>query len=449
MIEQLLGVGIADQHLALAMVVSLFLALMLGYPVAFTLGGVGLIFGLLGPDPEILNVLPLRIYGVMKNITLLAVPLFVFMGVMGLLERSGVAENLLEAMSGLFGRLRSGLAISVIISGALLAASTGIVGASVVTMGLISLPIMLKRGYPAAFSCGVICSSGTLGQIIPPSIVLILLGDIMGISVGELFIAAVVPGLILVAGYSGYSVIYCIINADKLFPPLESQNQSFLKIIKNALIALFPPGLLIVLVLGSIFVGYATPTEAAAVGAFGSIVLAGVYRKLSISILNDVAQMTTRLTSMVFMILVGAQAFGLVFRGLSGDDAIRDFVLSLDCGQGAFLGIVMLLLFILGCFLDFIEIVFIVVPILVPLIEEFDISKIWVAILIAVNLQMSFLTPPFGFSLFYLKGVSPPEIKSGDIYRGVIPFVIIQAAVLALLVLFPEIVEWLPGIVER
>ena len=443
MIAELLGISFQEEQLALLMVGTLFLLLMFGYPVAFTLGGVGLCFGLFALDPVFLNLLPQRVWGVMGNFTLLAVPLFVFMGVM--LERSGVAENLLSSLASLFGRLRSGLAVSVVLSGALLAASTGIVGASVVTMGLISLPVMLKRGYPASFSSGLICTSGTLGQIIPPSIVLILLGDIMGVSVGELFIAAVIPGMILVAAYCLYAVLYCAVYKPELAPRAEL-NESPLAVLTHALIALVPPGVLIVAVLGSIFFGIASPTEAAAVGAFGAVFLAAGYRRLSFAVLCDVSETTTRLTSMVFFILVGAQAFGLVFRGLSGDDAIRDFVLALNYSEGIFLAIVMVLLFFLGCFLDFIEIVFIVVPILVPLIDEFGFGKLWIAVLIAVNLQMSFLTPPFGFALFFLKGVAPPDLKSSDIYRGVIPFVIIQALVLALLISYPQLVEWLPGL---
>ena len=443
MIAEYLGLSLQDEYVALSMVGTLFVLLLLGYPVAFTLGGVGFFFGFFALDPIFLNLLPQRIWGVMTNFTLLAVPLFVFMGVM--LERSGVAERLLTAMSSLFGSMRAGLAISVILSGALLAASTGIVGASVVTMGLISLPVMLKRGYPASFSSGVICSSGTLGQIIPPSIVLILLGDIMGVSVGELFIAAVVPGLILVTCYCLYAIFYCAVFKPDISFSFDN-NKAKSSVVWEALLALLPPGVLIFAVLGSIFFGIASPTEAAAVGAFFAILLSVIYRQFSFQVLREVAQTSTKLTSMVFFILVGAQAFGLVFRGLSGDDAIRDFVLSLEYSQGAFLAVVMLLLFFLGCFLDFIEIVFIVIPILVPLMDDFGLSKIWVAILIAVNLQMSFLTPPFGFSLFFLKGVAPPEVKSTDIYRGVLPFVLIQAIILALLICFPQIVAWFPSL---
>lgn len=344
----------------------------------------------------------------------------------------------------LFGRMRSGMAIAVILSGAVLAASTGIVGASVVTMGLISLPVMLKRGYTPAFSSGVICSSGTLGQIIPPSIVLILLGDIVGVSVGQLFIAAVGPGLLLVLLYTLYAFVYCRVFAKDL-AEVEWLDTPKREVLLEALKALLPPAALIFMVLGSIFFGIASPTEAAAVGAFGAMVLAACYRRLTFASLSQVMDRTLLLTCMVFMILIGAQAFGLIFRGLSGDDAIRDLVLSFDYSPSVFLLAVMVLLFILGCFLDFIEIVFIVVPILVPLLAEFEFDLLWFSVLIAINLQMSFLTPPFGFSLFYLKGVAPPEVRSSDIYKGIFPFVVIQAIVVALVVFYPPIATWLPS----
>lgn len=437
---ELFGMVLLEEHLAVAMILALFLMLLAGFPVAFTLGGIGVIFGFIGLDLAFFNLLPQRIFGILENTTLLAVPLFIFMGVM--LERSGIAENLLESMTRLFGRLRSGLALSVIFSGVLLAASTGVVGASVVTMGLISLPLMLKRGYSPSFSSGVICASGTLGQIIPPSIVLILLGDIMGVSVGELFLAAVLPGLMLVVGYLLYSIVFC-----ELSPPLlssdtvEEQSVSLFSV----LLALLPPGVLIVSVLGSIFFGIASPTEAAAVGAFGAMILALAHGKLSRDSLSQAGEKTMKLTSMVFSILVGAQAFGLAFRGLDGDEVIRDLVLSLNAEPATFLLCIMLLLFVLGCFLDFIEIIFIVIPILSPLVVEFGYSKLWFSVLVAMNLQMSFLTPPFGFALFYLKGVAPPELQSGHLYRGILPFVLIQALMLLVLILWPEIVEILPN----
>lgn len=443
MIAEYLGIEFVDEQLALIMVGALFVLLLFGYPVAFTLGGVALLFGFFALDISYISLLPQRIWGVMDNPTLLAVPLFIFMGVM--LERSGIAERLLETMSMFFGRMRGGMAVSVVLSGAVLAASTGIVGASVVTMGLISLPIMLKRGYSPSFSSGLICASGTLGQIIPPSIVLILLGDIVGVSVGQLFIAAVGPGLLLVALYTLYTIVFCRFSRMDID---EHEPLALGPLLVSAATALLPPGLLIVLVLGSIFFGFASPTEASAVGAFGAMLLAVVYRRLSMGVLSEVMERTVLLTCMVFMILIGAQAFGLVFRGLSGDDAIRDLVLSFEYSEGHFLAAVMVLLFLLGCFLDFIEIVFIVVPILVPLLEEYQFNLLWFAVLIAVNLQMSFITPPFGFSLFYLKGVAPPEVRSGAIYRGIIPFVVIQAVVVAAVVWFPGLATWLPAYLE-
>lgn len=436
----------SEEFLPIYMVAALFALLMLGFPVAFTLGGVALTFGLIGLDINFFHLFPQRIWGVMTNFTLLAVPLFVFMGVT--LERSGIAERLLESMALLLRRVRSGMPLSVIMAGALLAASTGIVGATVVTMGLIALPTMLKRGFDKQFSCGVICAAGTLGQIIPPSIVLILLGDIMGVSVGELFIAAVIPGLMLVGLYMIYSVYF--ISRHKEMPiVLDGLDMSTKAVLVSVATALLPPGLLIFAVLGSIFFGVASPTEAASVGAFGALVLASFMKRLTYSNLQEIMQTTTKLTCMVFTILVGAAAFGLVFRGLSGDEIITELILGFQYNRMTFLILIMVLLFILGCFLDFIEIVFIVVPVLIPIIQAYDFNMLWIAVLIAVNLQMSFLTPPFGFSLFYLKGVAPKEIKTGDIYRGVAPFVLIQAIGLALLICFPELVTWLPEVFEE
>ncbi len=437
-----------EEMISIYMVLTLFALLLVGYPVAFTLGGVALLFGYIGLEPSEFNLLPQRIQGIMQNTTLLAVPLFIFMGVM--LERSGLAEDLLESMALLFGRIKGGLAFSVIIAGSLLAASTGIVGASVVTMGMISLPLMLRKGYSAEFSSGVICASGTLGQIIPPSIVLVLLGDIISqgsaageVSVGKLFVAAVVPGAILVLSYLLYSFFYCRRNLPAVSPEgLDVSRSEFLSRIFKSLL---PPAFLMVSVLGSIFAGAASPTEAASVGAFGALLISLVKGKLSLEILRNVVRKTTELTSMVFMILVGATAFGLVFRLLDGDYVIVDTVQNLDVSPGTFLLLVMILLFILGCFLDFIEIVFIVVPILLPLISEFGFDPLWFAVLVAVNLQMSFLTPPLGFALFYLKGVAPPEVSTMQIYKGIIPFVLIQALVLALIVYFPSLVTALPA----
>ncbi len=435
-----------EEYLGIYMVCTLFVLLMLGFPVAFTLGGVALIFGYIGLEMDFFHLFPQRIWGVMTNFTLLAVPLFVFMGVT--LERSGIAERLLEAMAIVFRRARSGLALAVILAGALLAASTGIVGATVVTMGLIALPTMLNRGFSKEFSCGVICASGTLGQIIPPSIVLILLGDIMGVAVGELFIAAVVPGLLLVGMYLVYSFVFIYLKKD--MPILvEGEGLSIKELLAIVLPSLIPPGILMIAVLGSIFFGIASPTEAASVGAFGALLLAAWRKKLSLQNLREISQVTTKITCMVFTILVGAAAFGLVFRGLDGDVIITELIIEMEYGETIFLILLMALLFVLGCFLDFIEIVFIVVPILVPIIQEYEFNTLWVAILIAVNLQMSFLTPPFGFSLFYLKGVAPEGVTSGHIYRGVIPFVLIQGIALFLLISYPELVTWLPEVFSR
>ncbi len=374
----------------------------------------------------------------MQNFVLLAVPLFVFMGIM--LEKSGIAERLLETMALLFGRFRGGLAISVVIVGAMLAASTGIVGATVVTMGLISLPTMLKRGYGPRLSTGVIASSGTLGQIIPPSVVLVLLGSVLNVSVGDLFLAAIVPGVGLVGCYLLYIVIYAQIYPDKAPSMPREEIEKFkadglnLGLVKSFVF----PLLLIFAVLGSIFAGIASPTEAAGVGAFGALILTWSQGKLNLKTLKEVMRETTMLTSMVFMILVGATAFSLVFRGLEGDKFLLTIIEDAALSPYAFLFLVMALVFIAGFFIDFIEIVFIVVPVVAPLFVAMGVDLIWVGILLAVNLQTSFLTPPFGFALFYLKGVAPPEVKTSHLYQGIIPFVLIQIAFLVLLVLFPE-----------
>lgn len=444
-----------DETLAISMIVSLFVLLLLGYPVAFTLGGIALVFGFIGLDISDFAALPQRIYGLMQNTTLIAVPLFIFMGVA--IERSGLAEKLLDSMGLVFGRVRGGVAFAVVIAGALLAASTGIVGASVVMMGLISLPVFLKRGYPPEFSCGLICASGTLGQIIPPSIVLVLLGDILQVPVGTLFVAAIVPGLVLVGCYLAYALVFCGSRRGATITQAENAETGRELVIK-VVTALVPPLLLIVAVLGTIFMGIASPTEAAAVGAFGALVLALCHRRLDKKTLFEITDTTTRLSCMVFFILVGATAFGLVFRLLDGDALITEWVLSFPLGKFGFLALIMGLLFVLGCFLDFIEITFIVVPILMPIIDELgfveslgslEAVRLWFAVLIAMNLQMSFLTPPLGFALFYLKGVAPAGVTTGQIYRGIVPFVIIQALALALLIAFPEIVLWLPGLVDR
>ena len=429
------------------MFLVLTILLLIGFPVAFTLMGTALLFGLIGFGWGFFNLLPLRIWGVMTNFTLLAVPLFIFMGVM--LERSRLAEDLLETMALLFGRMRGGLAISVVIVGALLGASTGIVGATVVTMGLLSLPTMLRRGYKAELATGTISASGTLGQIIPPSIVLVLLGDIVGVSVGDLFLGAFFPGLALVVLYSIYIVIIARIKPSWApLIPIEEWKEIVKKgLFKRMLKALIPPLVLMVSVLGSIFAGIASPTEAAAVGATGATLLAVANRRFNGKILNEVMITTTKLTCMVFIILVGAQAFGLVFRGLHGDDLLREFIKHIPYGKWGVLAIVMGLIFVIGFFLDFIEITFIHIPVLAPIMHHLGFDPVWFSVLFAVNLQTSFMTPPFGFSLFYLKGVCPPEITTGHIYRGIIPFVILQLLGLLTAIFYPPLATWLPRVV--
>jgi tripartite ATP-independent transporter DctM subunit len=431
------------------MFLALTILLMVGFPVTFTLMGTALVFGLIGFGWSFFNLLPLRIWGVMKNVTLLAVPMFVFMGVM--LERSGLAEELLDTMGLLFGRIRGGLAVSVVVVGALLGASTGIVGATVVTMGLLAVPTMLKRGYQKELAAGTVSASGTLGQIIPPSIVLVLIGDIVGVPVGDLFMGAVFPGLVLVGLY----VILIFVTAwiwPQSAPPVPKAELAALTpaiMLKRMSRALFPPLFLMVAVLGSIFAGVASPTEAAAVGAVGSTVLTVVNKKFNLTILREVMHSTMQLTCMVFIILVGAAAFGLVFRGTGGDSLVRGFLGSIAETHGKWfvLFIVMALIFFIGFFLDFIEITFIHVPVLAPIMIEFGFDPLWFCILIAVNLQTSFMTPPFGFSLFYLKAVTPPEVETGHIYRGIIPFVAFQLIGLLIVVFFPILVTWLPKVV--
>jgi len=426
----------------------LFILLMLGFPVAFTIGGVSLIFGYLTFGMDFFNLLPMRIWGIMSNYVLIAVPLFIYMGVM--LEKSGLAEDLLETMALLFGRLRGGLAISVIAVGALLAASTGIVGATVVTMGLLSLPTMLKRGYGPELATGTIAASGTLGQIIPPSIVLVLLGSILNISVGDLFMGAVIPGLILVFLYLLWIFIIALTRPGSVPPMPEDEIKRFReRLLINLIRALIPPILLIIAVLGSIFAGIASPTEAAAIGAMGATILTALHRRFGLKILREVMRETTHLTSMVFLILIGATAFGLVFRGIGGDIYLTDLILQADIGKNGFLVLVMIAIFIAGFFIDFIEIIFIIVPVVTPIFRQMGVDLLWLGILIALNLQTSFLTPPFGFSLFYLKGVAPKEIKTTHIYKGVIPYVTIQIVCLVVVILIPQSIHWLAEILGR
>lgn len=426
------------------MFAAVFLLLLLGYPVALTLGGVSVLFGLLAFGPDFFTLLPLRIWGTMNNYVLLAVPLFIFMGVM--LEKSGIAEKLLETMGMLFGKFRGGLAISVVVVGALLAASTGIVGATVVTMGLMSLPAMLKRGYGPEVATGTIAASGTLGQIIPPSIVLVLLGSILNVSVGDMFIGALIPGLLLVLCYLLYIVILGVVRPGLMPSIPEKEVRAFRdrKPWKTVVEAFVVPLLLVVAVLGSIFAGIASPTEAAAIGAMGALLLTLFQKKLSLSILRSVMRETTWLTSMVFIILVGASAFSLVFRGMHGDRYLSDMILQANLEPGVFLAMVMIGVFIAGFFIDFIEIIFIIVPVVAPVFTALGVDLLWIGVLLAMNLQASFLTPPFGFSLFYLKGVAPASVTTGHLYRGIIPFIGIQVLMLVLVILFPELVTWLP-----
>jgi tripartite ATP-independent transporter DctM subunit len=429
-----------DQTLAAMTFVGMIVFLFFGFPVAFSLTFTGLLFGLVGFGPGFFDLLPLRIWGTMTNFTLTAVPLFVFMGVA--LEKSGLAEELLETMALVFGRLRGGIAISVVIVGAILAASTGIVGASVITMGLVSLPTMLRRGYQKELITGTICASGTLGQIIPPSVILILLGDILGVSVGDLYIGAFLPGFVLVALYIVYLAILGQLRPE-LCPPIPDVEIAAFReqALKRVAFALAPALVLIVAVLGSIFMGIASPTEGAAVGAAGGLFLTMLKGRFSVRMLKDVMRTTTRITSLSFLILIGANTFGLVFRGLNGDHMVQNMLLGLPFGAYGVLAVVMLVIFFLGFFIDFFEICFIHVPILTPvLVQHFQFDPVWLGVIIGVNLQTSFLTPPFGFALFYLRGVAPPEVKTEEIYRGVIPFIALQLIGLAVIIMFPQIV---------
>ncbi len=434
--------------MALFMFVALIGLLLLGYPVAFSIGAVALLFGIPALGLEFFNLLPLRIWGVMTNFTLLAVPLFVFMGVM--LEKSGLAEDLLETMGLLFGNIRGGMMISVVVVGGLLAATTGVVGATVVTMGVIALPAMLKHGYSASFSSGTIAAAGTLGQLIPPSIILILLGDVIGVPVGRLFAGAVVPGVMLIFLFIIFILVFSRMRPDLAPLPDKSKlrTQSDMHLAVRVIRGLVPSLSLVVAVLGSIFFGIASPTESAAFGAAGAVILSALNKRLSFKQMNDAALDTMRLTSMVFMILIGATAFGLVFRGMGGDGLLEELMIQLPGAQWGFLAVSMLLLFVLGFFLDFLEICFIVVPILAPIAISLGIDPLWFAILIAVNLQTSFLTPPFGFSLFYLKASAPSSVSINNIYKGVIPFILIQVFLILAIISFPKLTLWLPDLMD-
>ncbi len=436
--------------LGVAMFVGALLLLSIGYPVAFSLGGVAIIFGIIGIvfgvfDPIFLTAMPQRIFGIMANYTLLAIPYFIFLGSM--LEKTGIAERLLETMGILFGRMRGGLALAVVIVGALLAASTGVVAATVVAMGLISLPIMLRYGYNKELATGVIVASGTLGQIIPPSVVLVVLGDQLGISVGDLFIGSLIPGLLMAAAFALHVIIVAFLKPD-VAPalPAEVRNITSKALIQRVIKVMLPPLLLILLVLGSIFFGIATPTEAGAVGSLGAMILAAFNRQLNWTALKQVCDATLRITTMVMFILIGSTAFSLVFRGLNGDRFMFDLLANLPGGTAGFLIVNMLTIFLLGFFIDFFEIAFIVIPIFAPVAQSLGLDLVWYGVIIGANLQTSFLTPPFGFALFYLRGVAPPEIKTEDIYRGAIPFILLQLFVLFLIITFPQLVNFLPSL---
>ncbi|MCB1773771.1 MAG: TRAP transporter large permease subunit [Gammaproteobacteria bacterium] len=414
------------------------LLLLLGFPVAFTFGGVALVFGVFAEGWDLFAFMPFRIFNIMQNVVLMAVPLFIFMGIV--LQKTQLAEQLLESMARLFGTMRGGLAVSTILVGALLAASTGVVGASVVAMGVISLPVMLKYGYNRSLASGSICGAGTLGQIIPPSIILIILGDVLGLPVGDLFQAAVIPGVALVGLYVVYVLVYAYARPESApAVPFEDDEAGRMRHYVSALKAIIPPLLLIVVVLGSIFAGIATPTESSALGGVGAVLLSVLYRKFSWSMLYESALETVKVTAMVFAILLGATAFSMTFTYTGGDLLVEEFLLQLPGEKWGFLIFSMLIILILGFFIDFVEISFIVVPILAPIAEALGISMLWFAILIAMNLQTSFLTPPFGFSLFYLKGVAPPQVSTLDIYRGVLPFILMQVSIVVSILVFPQL----------
>ena len=450
------------EYIPFLMFVCVCLVLMAGYPVAFSLAGTALLFALAGTlsghfDMAFLQAMPNRLFGTMDNTTLIAVPLFVLMGVM--LEKSRLSEDLLESMADLLGGFRSGLGISVVVVGALLAASTGIVGATVVTMGLMSLPTMLKRGYSPAQATGVIAATGTLGQIIPPSIALVLLGDTLSsayqqaqlnmgiftpktVSIGDLFVGAIIPGLMLVLMYCLYMIVFAR-PAPQEPRNIEAANNRLSRTMGN----LLPPIILIIAVLGSILSGAATPTEAAGVGAFGATVLATLKGQLTISRLREVAQSTTEVTSMVFLILIGAAVFSLVFRGFGGEELVEQFFAGLPGGIVAATLLVMLVIFLLGFILDFIEITFVVVPIVAPVLLAMGLDPVWLGVMIAINLQTSFLTPPFGFALFYLRGVAPDTVETSDMYYGVAPFIFLQVLLMLMLSQWPQLATWLPSLI--
>ncbi len=451
------------EYLPLVLFAAVFVALLAGYSVAATLAGVALLFALVGAafglfDLGDLGFLPSRLYGIVTNQTLIAVPLFVLMGVT--LERTRIAETLLESLSSVMGGVRGGLGIAVTLVGMLMAASTGIVGATVVTMGLLALPTMLRHGYDRRLATGTICATGTLGQIIPPSIALVLLGDVLSgayqqaqlslgafspktVSVGDLFAGALLPGLVLVALYVGYLAVTALITPKRAPGAREPRGEGSLGVLLRGLA---PPLILIMAVLGSILGGFATPTEAAGVGAMGALLLAAAYRSLNVPVLKEICIATVKTTSMVFFILIGASVFSLVFRGYGGDELVQSLFADMPGGVWGATVIVMLVIFLLGFILDFIEITYVVVPIVAPVLLAMGLDPVWLGVLIAVNLQTSFLTPPFGFALFYLRGVAPNEVATLDIYRGVVPFIVLQVVLMLVLVVVPELATWLPGV---
>ncbi|TCK08486.1 TRAP transporter large permease [Marinobacterium mangrovicola] len=422
--------------IGIIMFFAALLMLLVGFPVAYTFGGVALIFGVFAEGPDMFAFMPFRIQSIMENTTLMAVPLFIFMGIV--LQRTRLAEQLLESMGQLFGGVRGGLAISTVLVGALLAASTGVVGASVVAMGLISLPVMMKYNYDKRLACGTICASGTLGQIIPPSIILIILGDVLGIPVGDLFKAAIIPGAVLVGAYLVYILAIAWMKPEMAptVPRDESLNRRQFYV--KAAVSIIPPLALVLVVLGSIFAGIATPTESSALGGVGALVLALLYRQFSFEMLMQASIETVKVTAMVFAILLGATAFSMAFSYTGGDYIVEEVLSDLPGGAMGFLVLSMIAILILGFFIDFVEIAFIIVPILAPVADILGIAPLWFAILIAMNLQTSFLTPPFGFSLFYLKGVAPAEVTTLDIYKGVMPFIAIQIVIVLAIMFFPS-----------
>lgn len=426
------------EGLAILLFGAILIFMLTGYPVALVLGGVSAVAGFIFV-PDFLDFLPLRIMGVLQNNLLMAVPLFVMMGLV--LEKSGIAEELLRSMGNVLRKFPGGLAVSVVLVGGILAASTGIVGATVITMGLISLPVMLKSGYNVSLSTGIIAASGTLGQIIPPSVILVLLGSVLQVPVGDLFKAALIPGLVLMLFYVLFVMIFSLVYKNEKVKQSvldEKKNWDEKQSLKQFLVALFFPLLLILMVLGSIFFGVASPTEAAGIGAFGAFLITFLKKKLTWSLCRHVMKETSQLTTMVFFILLGATTFALVFRGLDGDELLTSFVKESNLTAFQFLLLVMVVVFIAGFFIDFIEIIFIIVPVVAPIFVMYKMDLVWIGILLALNLQTSFLTPPFGFALFYLKGVSPPEVRTVDVYKGVFPFIVIQLIVFGLYMFFPE-----------